>query len=71
MRELTQHACHLGTEKLAHKAIDAVVNHDPTMARMWQKNLAKALMRWAHVRGSAEVHPRVAEEKERERDEAW
>ena len=40
------------------------------MARMWQKNLAKALMRWAHTRGSAEVHPRVAEERERERDEA-
>ena len=71
VRELTQHACHLGTEKLARKAIDAAVNHDPTMARMWQKNLAKALMRWAHVRGSAEGHPRVAEEKERERDEAW
>jgi len=70
VRELAQRACHLGTEKLARKAIDAVVGQDPTMARMWQKNLAKALMRWAHTRGSAEVHPRVAEERERERDEA-
>ena len=59
---LTQEECHLGTEALARKAMSAVVNHDATMARMWQKNLAKALMRWSHVRGAKEVHPRVADE---------
>ena len=60
---LGQHECHLGTEGVARKAINAVVEGDATMARMWQKNLAKALMRWTQLRGAAEEHPRVAEER--------
>ena len=60
---LEQHECHLGTEGIARKAINAVVEGDSTMARMWQKNLAKALMRWTQTRGDAEEHPRVAEEQ--------
>ena len=51
VRELTQLQCHLGTEKIAQKGIEATLRDDPTMARMWQKHLAKSLMKWAHVRG--------------------
>jgi len=51
VQRLTQLQCHLGTEQLARKGIEATLNDDPTMARMWQKHLGKALMKWAHVRG--------------------
>ena len=52
VKELTQLQCHLGTEKIAKKGIEATLRDDPIMARMWQKHLGKSLMKWAHVRGA-------------------
>ena len=50
---MTQLQCHLGTEQLARKSIKATLEDDPTMTRMWQKHLGKALMKWAHVRAAS------------------
>ena len=47
VKELTQLQCHLGTEKIAKKGIEATLRDDPIMARMWQKHLGKSLMKCA------------------------
>ena len=63
LRSLTHEECHAGTEYMARKVIEAVVEGDATKERLWQKALAKALLRWTQERNIADKdddHTRVA-----------
>lgn len=62
LRSLTHEQCHAGTEYMARKVIEAIVEGDATKERLWQKALAKALLRWTQERNIADKdddHTRV------------
>lgn len=50
LRTLTHEQCHAGTELMARKVIEAIVEGDATKERLWEKALAKALLRWTQER---------------------
>jgi len=63
LRSLSHEQCHAGTEYMARKVIEAAVEGDATKERLWQKALAKALLRWTQERNIADKdddHTRVA-----------
>ena len=54
LRSLSHEQCHAGTEYMARKVIEATVEGDATKERLWQKALAKALLRWTQERNIAD-----------------
>ena len=60
VRNMTTAQCRMAIQKLARRAIDASVAGDPTMERLTQNQLAKALIRWSfiqHVKHARYVPP--------------
>lgn len=55
VKNMTTAQCRLAINKLARRAIDASVVGDPSMERLTQNQLAKALIRWSYLQ-----HPQFA-----------